>query len=116
MFSHDSPFSATSLYEHSSLLLRLTGELDAATAPMLGTVVNDLVKPGLSDVIVDVGGLRFVDVVGLRSLVEACQASAAVGATFRLCGVDGFTRRLIQLANHPVLVDAIADKPNMSAA
>lgn len=116
MFSHNSPFSATSFYEHGSLLLRLSGELDIATAPSLRAVVSDLVGPGLREVTVDMGGLTFVDVVGLRSLVGAHRAATAVGATLRLCGVDGFTRRIIQLTKLKVLEDALSDGPKISAA
>ncbi len=111
MFSHGSALSAATVHEHGSLLLRLAGELDVATALTLRTVVADLVQPELRDVTVDLNSVTFVDVAGVRTLLEAQRAATAAGATFRLSGVNGSTRRIIQLTDHPVLADAIEDPP-----
>ena len=51
--------------------LSVLGELDLATAPALAERLDELGVPGSPRLIVDLAGLSFIDVCGLRVLVDA---------------------------------------------
>ena len=50
--------------------LRLTGEVDAATAPLLEAQITEAVRAGYAQVILDFGDLQFIDSSGLSVLVS----------------------------------------------
>ncbi|MHB1137482.1 MAG: STAS domain-containing protein [Microthrixaceae bacterium] len=52
-------------------VIRLRGELDAHTAPQLDEVIVDAVASGADQLVLDMGGVDFVDSSGLRSLIRA---------------------------------------------
>jgi anti-sigma B factor antagonist len=107
MSSGGSIFSTDVVHQNGSVVLRLTGELDIATAPVLRKAVNDLVSPHLRALIVEVDELSFVDVVGLRALEGARCAVAAARGEFRLRAASNQTRRVIQLLGFGGLEDAV---------
>ena len=94
----ESLFSANALHQDGSLVLALTGELDIATAPVLHRAVDELLSPHLKAVTLDLAELSFVDVVGLRALVDVKRHVGDAGAAFRLCSVNDSTQRVMQLA------------------
>lgn len=52
-----------------SILARLEGDLDAASAPVLIGAIEPAIKQGASSVVLDCSALRFCDSSGLRALV-----------------------------------------------
>jgi anti-anti-sigma factor len=82
-----------------SLVVVLDGELDIAAAPLLAGRLAELLTEGLSEIVVDVGPLAFVDVACLRILV-ALRARAARGAvTVRLSGASPLLRRMMRIVS-----------------
>jgi anti-anti-sigma factor len=76
--------------------LRLVGELDLHTVELLEAALartRDEKAPN----VVDLSELRFIDLIGLRTLLRAAEGEAA-GAV-RLIGATGVVRRLIELAH-----------------
>lgn len=81
-------------------IIRVTGDLDAHTAPRLDDVVRGLIDAGAERIVVDMAAVEFVDSSGLRSLIRA-RADGADGrevvvhnpsaATLRLLDVTGMT-------------------------
>jgi anti-anti-sigma factor len=67
-------------------VLRLAGELDLATADQLRERVAALVGggTGLRHLVVDLGGLEFLDVTGLGALLEARRKLLRTGASLCL--------------------------------
>jgi anti-sigma B factor antagonist len=55
----------------SCVVLDVAGELDISTIDTLRAALDPLVADGLSDVVVDLSGLRFLDASGLGVLVRA---------------------------------------------
>jgi anti-sigma B factor antagonist len=53
------------------LTLTLRGELDLASAPMLERHLHDAQASGAERVVVDLGGLEFLDSAGLHVLLDA---------------------------------------------
>ena len=75
--------------------LRLIGELDVNTVPLLEAELARTREPSPPSVI-DLSELRFLDLTGLRALLRA--VDDVVGST-RLVGATGIVRRLIELAH-----------------
>ncbi len=98
MVLHDSPFSVNVVHENGSLLLALAGELDIATVPVLLEAVDELLRPHLQAVTLDLAALEFVDVTGLWSLVDVKEMVAGVQAEFRLRSPTDRTLRVIRMA------------------
>jgi anti-sigma B factor antagonist len=86
----------------------LRGELDAHTAPKLDEVIVALAAEGAEQLVLDMGGVEFVDSSGLRSLIRARTEGDVErvvvirepsAATQRLLEITGMTEHFtIQLA------------------
>ena len=80
-------------------VVHLDGELDLATAPQLVEAVDALLasRPPLQRLVVDLGGLAFVDVVGLDVLLRAQQRVAAGGGSVVVRRPSALVRRVVEL-------------------
>jgi anti-sigma B factor antagonist len=107
MFSHDPPLAVNVVHEDGSLVVALAGELDIATRPILQEAVAKLLSPHLKAVTLDLTGVTFVDVVGLRAILEVKEMVVGVQADFRLKSVTDFTRRLIRVVDFDGLETAV---------
>ena len=56
--------------DDDGLRLRLAGDVDAATAPLLEAQITEAVRAGHAQVILDFGDLKFIDSSGLSVLVS----------------------------------------------
>lgn len=74
----------------------LVGELDAASAPALRSLVCRLGVGGGRSLTVDVAALEFVDLAGLRALASCGLETSGEAVTLR--GVSPFLARVIRLA------------------
>lgn len=68
--------------EHT--VLEVSGEVDVYTAPRLRERLVELIDGGVRGVIVDLGGVEFLDSTGLGVLVGALKRLRAVDGTFGL--------------------------------
>ena len=65
-------------------LIRLSGELDLATAPAFEAELHPLLSRDLHTVIVDLEGVEFIDSAGLHCLLRAAERSRAGGDRLRI--------------------------------
>ena len=79
----------------SEALVSVFGELDIFTVDRLLAALAE--TEGAARVIVDFGGVTFVDCSVLRCLAQAARESAARGATLRIDHPTGVVRRLMDL-------------------
>ncbi len=77
--------------------MRVTGELDAATAPRLRRCVSELAELGVDELLVDLGGVSFFDCAGLGALVSAKKRLRAVGGDVRVVSASRGVRRVLGL-------------------
>jgi anti-anti-sigma factor len=79
--------------------LIVIGELDLSGVATVEGCVDALVavRPRPSRVMVDLHELRFVDVVGVRTLVKACWRLRRVG-TLEVLGIQPSVQRVLDLA------------------
>jgi len=81
------------------VVVRLTGETDLSTAPLLGRELARAASLGSQSVIVDVSGVRFWDCSGLHLLADLTAVLSPAGRQCRLVGAGPATRRLIAMAD-----------------
>lgn len=104
---HKSPtlhVHAVQLDGSTQLLVR--GELDIASAPEIRKASCDLVAalaPG-TRLVVDLGGLSFIDAAGLSAIVRLSNRVRAAGGTLRIEAVPPSIRRVFGLAGLELLL------------
>ena len=83
----------------STTVLKLAGELDLATADDLRARVGQVLAPadGVRHLVLDLGGLEFLDVTGLGALLEARRKLAALDGTLALRRPRPMVLRILNL-------------------
>jgi anti-sigma B factor antagonist len=88
---------ATDRDDGGTITLRPTGELDIATAPKLERALRDGRRPG-DVVVLDLGGIEFLDSTGLRVIVKGVEAAARERWDLRLRHGSPAVRRVFEIA------------------
>ncbi len=71
------------------------GDLDLATADHLRALLDPLVAEAPELLVVDLTGVRFVDVTGLRALLDVARAQGAGGREVVLAHPSAMLRRMV---------------------
>jgi anti-sigma B factor antagonist len=107
-----------SVRDERHAVVRVIGELDAATSPRLRDELSDLIAAGIDRVVLDLRALAFVDSFGLGVIVSAKKRLSQVGNSLCLVAEPGQTtvRRLLEITGldrvlpvHPTVAEAIDD-------
>jgi anti-sigma B factor antagonist len=77
--------------------LELTGELDLASAPELEGIVAQACADGASEIVLDLGRLKFVDSSGLKAILNAASLCATNACELYLTRAQEPVQRLFQL-------------------
>jgi anti-sigma B factor antagonist len=96
-------------YDSQDTVVVLTGELDVATAPFLGSRLDILRQTSRRRLVVDVSALRFCDCSGLGALVRAHRRATETGGWVRLCGATGNIEMIIRITQVPSILGCYAD-------
>jgi anti-anti-sigma factor len=83
----------------AQVVVRVTGEADLSTTPLLADALAQAAGLGTRQVVVDVAGARFWDCSGLHALTAFTAGLAAADRSCRVVGAPAATRRLIALAD-----------------
>lgn len=79
------------------------GEVDASTQDLLRSQLIDVIGQGVTEIVLDLRDVSFLDSSGLRGLVEAVQR----GAALRLCHLQPAVQRVFDVVTIPgVTVEA----------
>jgi anti-sigma B factor antagonist len=104
-------------------VLRVTGEIDVYTAPLLRERVIHLVDDGARHIITDLSGVTFLDSTGLGVLVGSLKRLRSHGGSLRVViNADRILRifRITGLANvfalHPSVQEAVSADGHWRAA
>ncbi|PZS19564.1 MAG: hypothetical protein DLM57_03900 [Pseudonocardiales bacterium] len=89
--------------------LRLAGELDAASAPLLAACLEHHLDTGHRFVRANFAGLGFIDTAGLESVSDAHQAFLDRRGTLILTGLNARTRRLVHIVGLDTVLLIAAD-------
>lgn len=72
------------------------GELDAASAAQVKQTLGTLIDAGRSRLVVDLGGVTYMDSAGLGQLVNAMKLARKAGGDLRLCALSEETLRVFE--------------------
>lgn len=78
-------FHAEADGDGGSVVVRLQGELDMATAPALSRALDTALDGRPSALRLDLSDLEFVDSTGIRVLITACRRAGGQACSFSLC-------------------------------
>lgn len=81
----------------ASLTVRLSGEVDAATADRVEEALNASALDSVTDVALDLDGISFLDSSGLRSLLHLRDRATDAGATVSVASASSVVVRLFEL-------------------
>jgi anti-anti-sigma factor len=89
------PFKLDTDMQGGAVTLRLAGELDVASAPMLRDDVVRLISEGRTTMVFECSDLAFVDSTGLGVLIGARARCLAANGSVSLTGVKPALQRLL---------------------
>src|SRR5207253_8858745 len=90
-------FSIHDVQQRARHTLVLAGDLEMTNAPILATVIARLCTDGASEIVLDLGELRFIDSTGLGSIVTGRAVCQEHGCEFGLTRGDRLIRHAIEL-------------------
>jgi anti-sigma B factor antagonist len=76
-------------------VIRIVGEVDAASAPELLEATRRMLDGGAHTVVIDCDGIEFIDSAGLNVLVDAHRRARIHGGRVTLRRPSSITRRLL---------------------
>ncbi|UBU18742.1 STAS domain-containing protein [Nonomuraea gerenzanensis] len=87
--------------------VRLTGDLDKLTAPLLKDALVQLFTEGRVEIVIDAGKLDFCDSSGLWVLVEHQRRVSAHAGSLGLVGVHGVLQRVLDVTGLKAAFDRV---------
>lgn len=81
----------------STVWLDLDGELDLATAGLVGEQVGRALAGGATELVVDLAGVTFCDSTGVDALVKARALAERQGVRLGAVNAHGVTRRSMEI-------------------
>jgi anti-anti-sigma factor len=85
--------------EQDRVVLRLTGELDLAGAPIFERVLDQDQIAAAAIIVLDLDGLKFVDSTGLRVILMAHERSEERGQEFAITPGSPQVQRLLSITS-----------------
>lgn len=78
-------------------LMRLDGDLDAASSPRLKAAFSDVLAAAAHGVVLDLSGVPFIDSSGLGALVAGLKAAKQRGVGLALAGIHERAQAIFQI-------------------
>ncbi len=96
-------------------IMTLGGEIDVYTAPFVRERLDEAVREGRTNLVVDLTGVRFLDSTGLGVLVGRLKLTRSLGGSLRLVGTDARVLKVFAITGldkvfeiYPTLAEALA--------
>lgn len=80
-------------------VVSLTGRVTMATAPQLRADLRELVETGVKYVVIDLGGVDFIDSSALGALVSGLKAAREAGGDLRIVGPKEQVMDILEATN-----------------
>lgn len=78
-------------------IVNVNGEVDLHTAPMLRERIHELTEQGTDRIVLDLGGLSFMDSTGLGVLVAGLKRLKTRDGEFVLAGAQDPVRKILEV-------------------
>ena len=96
--------------QHSThTVISPTGRLNMVSAPKLGQAVTKTVTHGNTRVVIDLGGVEFMDSSGLGALVRCLKIARAAGGDLRIASAGPQVRMVLELTGMDTVLTPYAD-------
>lgn len=82
---------------NETALITLSGALDAQTAPQLKQAFTDIIRDGRQDIVLDLGGVDFMDSSGLGAIVGAYKQVRIGKGDLRIASLQPAVRKVFEL-------------------
>lgn len=92
------------------------GRVDAVSAPDLQQAMMDSIDGGASNVVLDLGGTRYMSSAGLRVVLVVARALQARSGRFAVCGLNDEVKELFEVSGFSLIVNIVADRDAALAA
>lgn len=79
-------------------VLSVTGEVDLTSAPRLDDEVTSLIEGAVTDLVIELRGVSFMDSTGLRVLLKASKLIDSNGGKLQLAQPSEPVRRLLEVS------------------
>lgn len=109
----NSGFSGSMRAPDGVALVKISGELDLLTAPVLTKLLAEAIATGATDVVVDMALVPFCDAIGIGVLVEASNKLRAIGGQLSVRAAPLRLRRLLAITG---LTEVLNVEPFTTAA
>lgn len=86
------------------LVVRLTGDADVATAPMLKVALLKLLSRSNGPLVLDLAGVSFIDSIGLSALLAGYKRAQQMNQDYRLASPQPHPARLFQMTAIDTLI------------
>jgi anti-anti-sigma factor len=95
---HAPNFQVRTVFVPPRAVIVLSGELDISSIATLSSAIETILSilPAPEKALLDLGALRFADLVGLRALVDACHRLEQLGPV-EVYGIRGQVQRVLDL-------------------
>ena len=77
--------------------LALTGDLDLATVDQFSAAIDEVLADGPAQVVLDIGGVGFIDSAGIKGMVKLATRCEAIGAALTTINASAQARRVLEL-------------------
>ena len=85
--------------EDKLAVIKVRGDVDIYTAPQLRETIHKVVDAGRSDVIVDLGGVDFIDSTGLGVLIGGLRRARERGGELVIASPSERVRRILEITD-----------------
>ena len=80
-------------------VLLVSGRMDAENAPQFEQQCRACIAEGLTVLVVDLGELRYISSMGLRSFVSIGKTLQDKGGALRICRLNGLVKQVFEITN-----------------
>jgi len=81
----------------TKVLLKISGRMDAESSVQLEQQCESCISEGITSLIVDLGDLRYISSMGLRSFVVIAKKFREKGGSLRICRSTGLVQQLFEI-------------------
>jgi anti-anti-sigma factor len=79
------------------VVLLVSGRMDAENAPQFEEQCRVCIAEGFVGLVVDLGELRYVSSMGLRSFISVAKTLQEKGGVLRLCRLNGLVKQVFEI-------------------
>jgi anti-sigma B factor antagonist len=104
---NESLLQVTVVYAGDEARLVLAGELDVASAYRLDEELHRAVEHGARTLVLDMSRTSFLDLSGMRALIDGARTARSSGAQMSLAGLGEAPRRLVDALSVQLLLGVV---------